>query len=527
MDTQRRLQVTHSLWTDQPQIVEADRMMSDPKTPGALYGPGWCELRGKNGELFAQFGLGQPLVMLPADIASQWLFGKMPARLLTPPKQDGDVGRHHRRLREFMVNLMTFSVITVLAVVLSYELLLLLGFGNPVAVAATMLLVTATSFLVYAQVSQENSLIYLCYVGALVFALRAGKGQWKRNVLAAGAFAGFGLLIRLPDVVYLVPVAALLLWLRIKAGANPGSVKGMAGRVWQEAPFLIVFFGLPVAAFLAIDRWYQFHRFGDVFGTFMKQCAEAFARVGYPAGYPFGHDVITGFLGPFIAADKSVVLFDPFIVFSLLFTLLCWRRVTAQQMLVIAGSAFAFVGLAAIYAGTYFWTGGPGDWGPRHHLVPIEVICLVGFAFAIRDFATFGVWTRLLVAANAIVAVLVQILALPLFAFTEFFQTLMGDPVRIVPLMRLRNLYHLALGSFEAAGLSYNAPVITHFTTQDAFLFLFVRVGTAAPPAIGASIIALWVVLIAAVVAMTGMAVAKAVQANAAGPARPDRGPAA
>src|ERR1700761_4696413 len=53
-DTTRRLQVTHSLWTSDPQVPRAD--YPDFGIPG------------RGGRLYAWYGLGQSLLMLPADV---------------------------------------------------------------------------------------------------------------------------------------------------------------------------------------------------------------------------------------------------------------------------------------------------------------------------------------------------------------------------------------------------------------------------------------------------------------------------
>ena len=53
-DTTHRLQVTHSLWTGQPQVLPNEY----PE-----FG-----LHGRGGRLYAWYGIGQSLLMLPADL---------------------------------------------------------------------------------------------------------------------------------------------------------------------------------------------------------------------------------------------------------------------------------------------------------------------------------------------------------------------------------------------------------------------------------------------------------------------------
>jgi hypothetical protein len=70
-DTEMRLQVTHWLWANEPQVVPEKTFVAvGPLDRDKLDSPGWCPLKGKDGELFAPFGLGQSIIMLPGDILS-------------------------------------------------------------------------------------------------------------------------------------------------------------------------------------------------------------------------------------------------------------------------------------------------------------------------------------------------------------------------------------------------------------------------------------------------------------------------
>src|SRR5277367_4581495 len=58
-DTTHRLQVAHSLWTGQPQVFPNEY----PE-----FG-----LHGRGGRLYAWYGIGQSLLMLPADLMATWI----------------------------------------------------------------------------------------------------------------------------------------------------------------------------------------------------------------------------------------------------------------------------------------------------------------------------------------------------------------------------------------------------------------------------------------------------------------------
>jgi hypothetical protein len=461
VDTARRLQVTHWMWTGEPQVA-ADDLNTIPPAPTSkniILSPGFCDLPGKNGEIYAQFGIGHALIMLPADFVSSWMIEKVLSNVLPASRHTEGAAGRYKSLRTIAVNLLTFPIVCALAVVLSYDLLLLLGFTSKVSLTASVLLMVGSTFLVYMQDVEENSSIYLCYIAGLVFALKALQGRRRLNMIVAGVFAGYNILIALPNIVYLAPMLLLLLWPRFEHLSCSGV--NLWQRVWKEVWVDFVYFGLPVFVFFMIDRYYQFHRFGEWLSTYGKQCAQVFARVGgYPPGYPFGYDPISGFFGPFISPERSIFLYDPFLVFTLVFAVLNWRGIARRQQLVILGSAIALVGLAVGYAGTYYWNGGLGTWGPRHYLVPVEVICLIGFAFAARKFRKLKIFNQILIAANLAIAVACQIIVIPLRAYLENSQFASGDPLRIFQLMRVRNLFQLANGDFKTHWLTYHDATI-------------------------------------------------------------------
>ena len=507
-DTEMRLQVTHWLWENEPQVApEKSFVAVAPLDRYKLDSPGWCPLKGKHGESFAPYGLGQSVVMLPGDILSQWAAHSIfSGRMWT---------------QSFVVNLTTFSTISVLSLLLSFQLLLLLGFREQVALGATSLLLVATSFLPYIQVIQENLLIYFCFVGALVFVLRAPTANWRFSFVVAGILAGFSLLIKLTNVLYLPGLLVLALWLRLNRNdlTSPES-KSSIWIVVRETAFVGVFLGLPILAFVGVDRYYQFYRFGEFLTTYAKQINECFESFGYPSQYPFGYDFITGFTGPLFSPEKSIFLFDPFLVFLLVFVVTSWRRLMPVQALVLFCLALSLLGLTAAFATTYFWTGGNGAWGPRHHLVPVEVMCLVGFAFAFRYFFMFMPWVRWLILINVLIAIIFQVTSIPFSGRLENNQIVHGDPIRIPQLMRIRNLYHIAIGDFESAGLDYGSKMRGDKDDPDLFkrgfgggpiLFRYIE---AASGSVKYLLIFMWSALFVAAVLVIGVNVQRALAAS-------------
>src|ERR1700735_3332083 len=58
-DTMHRLQTTHWLWTSEPQVFPSEY----PE-----FG-----LHGRGGQLYSWYGIGQSLLMLPADLVASWI----------------------------------------------------------------------------------------------------------------------------------------------------------------------------------------------------------------------------------------------------------------------------------------------------------------------------------------------------------------------------------------------------------------------------------------------------------------------
>ena len=101
IDTTRRLQTTHSLWTSAPP-VKAD----DYPNFGIV---------GRNGRIFSWYGIGQSVLMLPSDILITTVIRLVPAL------------HDHQGFREVFVSYTVSTFVCVLAILLCFRFLLLLG----------------------------------------------------------------------------------------------------------------------------------------------------------------------------------------------------------------------------------------------------------------------------------------------------------------------------------------------------------------------------------------------------------------
>ena len=110
----------------------------------------------------------------------------------------------------------------------------------------------------------------------------------------------------------------LVLWLE--------NVRGHA--LWQR--FLTYAkTALPVyAVFGLIDRLYQLYRFGSLFTNYITIAGQEQRRLNpsLPANYPWEVPFHVGFLGPLFMPEKSIFLFDPLLVLTIVLAVIAWKH---------------------------------------------------------------------------------------------------------------------------------------------------------------------------------------------------------
>src|SRR6266852_4358621 len=174
IDTVRRLQTTHSFWTSAPPVAPDDY---------ADFG-----LVGRNGRIYAWYGMGQSVLMLPSDIAGTCL-----ARLaLFDGFADHDPG-----IREIVVSYTTNILVCVLTVLVCFRFLRRLEFTVNQALAGALTLLFGTTFLHYTQNLMENNFLLLLTLTGVCFQyewLRTGR---TRSLVIGSLAMGANILTRL------------------------------------------------------------------------------------------------------------------------------------------------------------------------------------------------------------------------------------------------------------------------------------------------------------------------------------------
>jgi hypothetical protein len=474
VDTTRRLQTTHSFWTSAPAVIEGDY-------------PDFG-LRGRNGKIYAWYGMGQSLLMLPADVAGTYIenlrvfrnyYGTDPA------------------VRSMIVAYSTNILINVLTALVCFRLLTLFNFSTKEAVYGTLALLVCTTHLHYTQNMMENNYILLLTLAGFAY-----QYEWlitgSQRALAIGSAAfGLNLLTRLTTGMDLVLGGVfLLLVLRME-----GKSVGDAWRRFREYAAV----ALPIyAVFLVIDRCYQYYRFGSFFNTYVTVVAQQAREMNpsLPANYPFETPFHVGFFGALFAPEKSIFLFDPLLILIVVLVVVGWKRFNAAVKAFLISTSLLLLIYICFYARYTVWSG-DSAWGDRYVSTAAQLLAFISVPLLMHYRRELGgvIW-RLGLAIVAC-AVAIQVASVMFWLSLELYQvTTLGHPTFVVWL-RFKNIVAFALDKREAWGLT-NDDMLTdpwdyvHITTWNFLPFMLRRVGEA-PTWVVRVAFGVWTVSLAAV----------------------------
>ena len=430
-DTLHRLQVAHSLWTGQPQV----RPWEYPE-----FG-----LHGRGGHIYAWYGIGQSLLMLPADILGTWLTNLPLWATYVDTQADPAI-------RSIVVSISTNILLNVFTALVAFRLLVVFEFLEWEAVAGTLSLLLATTHLHYAQNLQENNYIFLLTLTGLLL-------QWKwmttgnRRALFWGSMAlGLNLLTRVTTALDLFAVAgflALVYWFRGRGQARPG----ISGRAYLRT-------ALPVyAGFFFLDRVYQFIRFGSWTNTYVSIFAREERQIdpSLPVKYPFsGHffagGIDSGMLGPFFNPRKTIFLFEPLFPLTILVTVLLWKKLNAVfRAFIVTTLLLVFVYL--VFYARYFAWAGDFAWGDRYISSAVELSTLLTWPLLLRFREHISRWVWRLSLAVTAASVVIQCASLAFWLPLEIYQEETFGEHSWVVFLRFKNIAAFLLRKRQAWGL--------------------------------------------------------------------------
>jgi hypothetical protein len=474
-DTTHRLQVAHSLWTDEPQVFPNEY----PE-----FG-----VHGRGGRLFASYGIGQSLLMLPADVVST------AASRLPFWRSYVDSGVDPA-IRSILVSVSTNVLLNVLTAFAAYSLLGLLGFGERESVAGALGLLIATTHLHYAQNMTENNYIFLLTISGFALQYRWLVSGDRRWLLWGSVALGLNLLTRITTAIDIVGAGSFLVLVLVfarkdAAFTREGSRIGAERLPFKDTAVIYLRTALPVyAIFFLLDRVYQYLRFGswtDTYVTILSR-EQRMMNPSLPASFPFdGHwfqgGVSSGLLGPLFAPDKSIFLFDPLFPLTVFLAFLLWRRMVSNVKAFFVASIVLVLGYIALY-GRYDSWAGDFAWGDRYVSSAVEMASLLAVPLLLRYWGSLNRSIRSLALASIAVSFAVQVASLTFWLPLEIYQMeTFGPHAWVVPL-RFKNIAASVLGRREAWGL--NAPAIyrdpwdaAHLTTWNFLPSLLRHIGVA------------------------------------------------
>jgi hypothetical protein len=470
IDTLRRLQMTRSLWTSEPPVMADD-----------------VGLIGRNGNLQYWHGMGQSLAMLPADIVAQGVV-RLISHFREPP--------WWLVSEEIMVSYITSTLLCTLAVLGCFRFLRLLAFSVNQSIAGALTLLFGTTFLHYTQNMQENNLLLLLTLTGFYFQYDWLKNGSNSSLLWGSMALGANLLIRLSsglDWIAVFLFVVLCLWYETESSEGMGSRLIGYGRICIPC----------YAVFIAIERLYNYYRFGSLSNTSQQIFVAQFQRM-YPGltmepGWPWSTPFWRGFLGPLITPEKSIFLFDPLIVLTLILTLLLWKHFGPETKAYVVALVWLLLSYIVLYAKYYNWSGNPA-WGDRFVTVPLQLLAMISIPLLMRYRAALKPWLWKLGKAIAATSVVVQIASVFFWYRLELQQMgTFGHPTFVVGL-RFLNIIAFAAGMTDRWGLNNQYTVNTlldpwhRSSTAYFFPFLAMHKGTSGLKA--AFLIAGWICLL-------------------------------
>jgi hypothetical protein len=455
-DTARRLQTTHSLWTSAPPVLPSDY----PE-----FG-----LKGRNGRIYAWYGIGQSLLMLPADI-----LGTSVEKLPIFSAYNGN----DPSIRSMIVAYSTNILINVLTALVVLRFLVLLQFRRTQAVAGVLALLLCTTHLHYTQNMMENNYILLLTLTGIAF-----QYEWllhgKRRALQIGSAAfGLNLLTRLTTGMDLAAGGIFLLLVMVFRGEPPRAL-------WEKARTYVVTAFPIYGIFFLVDRIYQYYRFGSFLNTYVTVFGlqQRELNPSLPANFPFETPFHVGFFGALFAPEKSIFLFDPLLLLTVLMVLAVgWRAFSPAVKAYLASSCLLLLVYICFYASYTVWSG-DSAWGDRYVSSAAQLLAFLSVPLLLRYRSSMGpaVW-RLGLALIAFSAA-VQVASVAFWLSLEIYQmTTLGHPTFVVWL-RFKNIVAFTLGKMDAWGLT-NSDMLTdpwdyvHITTWNFLPFVLRRVGEA------------------------------------------------
>jgi hypothetical protein len=433
------------------------------------------------------------LLLLPFDIVGTGI-SKLPIF--------ADYGDNDPTVRNIFVTYSVNAIINVLTALVCFRFLLLLGFDARQSIAGVLALLFCTTHLHYTQNMMENNYILLLTLTGFCY-----QYEWlrwgSRKALATGSGAlGLNLLTRLTTGLDLIVVGVfllLVLWFDGKPGTGNGRVgtgvpvqpsdrnsTRLIDAQLSERTIAYLKTAIPIYfVFLFLDRLYEFYRFGNWTTTYVHYFTieHRLQDPTLPANYPWETPFHAGFLGPLISPEKSIFLFDPLIVLTILLAVLGWKRFSPAVKGYMLAALLLVLGYICLYARYTVWSGNFA-WGDRYVSTACELAGFVSVPLLLKFRAQLGKPVWITGIALVLTSVIIQLASLAFWLPLEIYQgDDLGHPQWVIWL-RFKNICAFALGKMDAWGLNtdsmgYDRWDYQHLTCWNFLPFVLRRIGAA------------------------------------------------
>lgn len=473
-DTMHRLQTTHWLWTSEPQVFPNEY----PE-----FG-----LHGRAGRLYSWYGIGQSLLMLPADLVGTWIarwqmfsgYGDDPA------------------VRSIVVSYSTNILVNVLTALVGFRLLRQLRFTVRESVLGVLALMLCTTHLHYTQNMMENNYIMLLTLTGFSYQYEWLRTGGRRALVLGSAALGLNLLTRLTTGLDLMAGGVFLVLI-------PWFEQVRGRELWNRFLSYCKIAVPTYAFFLLIDRFYQFYRFGSFTNTYVSLFAkeQRLHDATLPANFPWTTPLHEGVLGALFKPEKSVFLFDPLLLLAIVLLALLWKKLSPEVRAYGVTTLLLLTAYITFYARYTFWAG-DFAWGDRYVSTSVELAALLAVPLLLRFRDQMRGWVYRGGIVLIAVSFMVQIASLAFWLPLEIYQMeTLGHPTFVI-LLRLKNIAAFALGKMDAwrlnnESMTQDAWDYVHITTWNFLPFLLKRVG-AAPQWVVRTAFALWSTALAGLV---------------------------
>jgi hypothetical protein len=202
-----------------------------------------------------------------------------------------------------------------------------------------------------------------------------------------------------------------------------------------------------------------------------------------PPNYPFENPFRAGFLGALFAPEKSIFLFDPLLVLTIIIAALAWKRFHPEIRAYLITGFLLLLAYICFYAKYTVWSG-DFAWGDRYVSTAAELVAFISVPLLLRYRLELGSFVWTIGVALIAVSALIQLASLAFWLPLEIYQMeTLGHPTFVVAL-RFRNIVAFALGKMDAWGLNNYAMAqdpwdYVHITTWNFLPFVLRRVGEA------------------------------------------------